>query len=122
MGLANEGSSRPAMMIGTPMRNTHFPTRCFGKWTDQTDPNGSGTQRFANIDHCVTLVVQLMMQARKSPGQKDKFRETANWVWVKIKPPGTACFSHGFHVPGFDLGYPFLTQRQLFREFLGHLQ
>ena len=30
------------------------------------------------------------------------------WVWVKIKQ-GKACFSHGFRLPGFHFGYPFLT-------------
>ena len=34
------------------------------------------------------------------------------WVWVKSKPPGKACFSHGFHLPGFHFGYPFLTHSQ----------
>ena len=30
-------------------------------------------------------------------------------VWVKISPPGTAGFGPCFHLPGFHLGYRFLT-------------
>ena len=37
----------------------------------------------------------------------------ARWVWVKIKPPGTAGFGPCFRFPGFHLGYLFLTHSQM---------
>ena len=32
----------------------------------------------------------------------------------KLSHQGKACFSHGFHLPGFHFGYPFLTHSHMF--------